>query len=76
MPRLTPAEFQKLLEEAQEGNAIAQFQLGNCYRLGDGVARDDVQAVTWYLKAAEQNIVEAHDIADSMSFASVRSITE
>ena len=40
---------------AQGGDAEAQFQLGLKYATAQGVARDEIQAAAWYLKAAEQN---------------------
>ena len=39
---------------ADLGNASAQFVLGKCYDLGQGVRQDAVEAVKWYRKAAEQ----------------------
>jgi len=41
--------------QAQAGDAEAQFQLGLKYSSGNGAAQDEVQAASWYLKAAEQN---------------------
>ena len=39
---------------AEQGKAIAQFNLGTMYLLGQGVPKDDQQAVFWFRKAAEQ----------------------
>ena len=39
---------------AEQGHAGAQYFLGNMYDFGQGVARDDAEAVKWYRKAAEQ----------------------
>ena len=36
------------------GNASAQFVLGKCYYLGQGVLQDYAEAVKWYKMAAEQ----------------------
>ncbi|RLA44044.1 MAG: hypothetical protein DRQ97_11940 [Gammaproteobacteria bacterium] len=36
---------------AQQGNATAQFNLGQLYRLGNGVKADDREALKWYLLA-------------------------
>ena len=33
-----------------------QYNLGVCYYKGEGVAKDQVEAVKWYRKAAEQNL--------------------
>ncbi|MET0269747.1 MAG: tetratricopeptide repeat protein, partial [Sphingomonas sp.] len=44
---------------AAAGNADAQYNLAQAYRLGRGVATDPAQARGWYLKAAEQGHAEA-----------------
>ncbi len=44
-------EFRPL---AQQGDADAQFYLGQMYRKGQGVPRDYAEAVRWYRQAAEQ----------------------
>jgi TPR repeat protein len=48
-----------LKELARQGNANAQFNLGLCYSDGDGVDKDQVEAVKWYRKAAEQGFADA-----------------
>ena len=55
---MTP-EFEAILNAAEQGDAKAQHNLGNKYRHGEGVARDDTEAVKWYRKAAEQGYAEA-----------------
>jgi TPR repeat protein len=45
---------------AEQGNAIAQFSLGNKYLNGEGVSQDYAEAVKWYRKAAEQGYARAH----------------
>ncbi|MCY7305827.1 MAG: sel1 repeat family protein [Rhodoferax sp.] len=39
---------------AQEGDAIAQFNLGVMLDFGQGTAPDQAQAITWYRRAAAQ----------------------
>ena len=39
---------------ADQGDAIAQFNLGWMYDEGRGVSKDDAEAVRWYRKAADQ----------------------
>jgi uncharacterized protein len=39
---------------AEQGDADAQFLVGNMYDNGEGVPEDDTEAVNWYRKAAEQ----------------------
>ena len=53
------ADIAKLTSDATAGNAEAQFQLGNAYNKGDGVALDAAQAVKWYLMAADQGYTQA-----------------
>ncbi len=47
-----------LQKKAEQGDAEAQWQLGDCFRLGTGIEKDDKQAVKWYRKAAEQSNAE------------------
>lgn len=49
------------VDYAKGGNPTAQKQLGDCYRFGYGVAKDDKQAFYWYQKAAEQGNDEAQE---------------
>ena len=39
---------------AEQGDADAQYNLGQMYRRGDGVLKDHKTAVKWYRLAAEQ----------------------
>ena len=41
---------------AEMGYAPAQYNLGYCYKYGDGVPRDLAVSAEWYRKAAEQGI--------------------
>lgn len=47
------------LQLAEQGNADAQFHAGLIYANGQGVTKDDKQAVNWIGKAAEQGHMEA-----------------
>lgn len=44
---------------AERGGALAQYQLGLRYAMGDGVPRDPAQAVRWYREAAQQGLAPA-----------------
>ena len=44
---------------AEQGDAGAQNNLGNLYKLGEGVPQDYAEAVKWYRKAAEQGSAAA-----------------
>ena len=48
-----------LLLLADQGNATAQYRLGQLYDAGSGVTQDYVQALRWYRLAAEQGIAAA-----------------
>jgi Sel1 repeat len=48
------AYFQRRLEEAKQGDAGAQDDVGTLYAEGRGVKRDDRAAVYWLKKSAEQ----------------------
>jgi TPR repeat protein len=49
-----------LRKSAEEGNAIAQFNLANHYERGSqAIPQDYTQAVKWYFKAAEQGYARA-----------------
>ena len=39
--------------------AAAQYDLGQAYSLGDGVAKDTAEAAHWWQKAAEQGVAKA-----------------
>ncbi len=56
---LSARDFKETLREAEKGNAIAQSDLGIMYTRGDGVEKDDVEAVKWFRKAAEQGLDNA-----------------
>jgi len=52
-------DLSPVLEAAQKGDVVAQYNLGVSYERGQGVAQDYVQAVYWYRKAAEQGYANA-----------------
>ena len=48
------------MQQAEQGNALAQAQIGAMYQLGrNGVEKDAQQSAEWMLKAANQGLVEA-----------------
>ena len=75
IPILNAADFQKGFEAhlkgdyisaikewgplAAQGDAAAQFNIGNMFDFGKGVAEDNAQAVYWYNKSAEQGNANA-----------------
>ncbi|MCQ4053353.1 tetratricopeptide repeat protein [Aeromonas sp. SG16] len=50
-----PDEITALIKAAEEGDADAQFELGQKYKDGDVVESNIHRATEWYLKAAEQD---------------------
>jgi TPR repeat protein len=48
-----------IIEAALQGNARAQFNLGWCHQLGEGIHQNSLEAVRWFSKAAEQGFAEA-----------------
>jgi len=52
--------FEEIKARAEKGDALYQFELGAAFNLGNlGVAKDYVEAVKWFRKAAEQNDANA-----------------
>ena len=52
-------ELEQVEREAALGQVDAQFKLAQRYEKGAGVEQSDVDALKWYIKAAEQGHVEA-----------------
>ena len=46
-------------QAAEQGDATAQFNLGNMYATGEGVPQDDPEAARWFRLAAEQGLASA-----------------
>jgi TPR repeat protein len=62
------ASFKRAREGAEQGLPQGQYELGNCYRYGHGVAEDLGEAMKWYEKAASQGVVAAKSgLADLLS---------
>ncbi len=57
-----PSPPADLLRRAQAGDAEAQRNLGSMYQSGNGVEKDNDQAVQWYRKAAEQGDIISIDM--------------
>jgi TPR repeat protein len=51
--------FKEMKPLAEQGNPVAQLNLGTMYNLGKGVPQDYTEAVNWYRKAAEQGNLDA-----------------
>lgn len=60
--RITQEESPLITEyrkAAEQGNAIAQYNLGVCYQYGNGVPKNQAEAINWYKKAAKQGDIKA-----------------
>lgn len=53
--------LKKLIERADNGDAKAQYELGNFFHYGYGVCRDDDLAAIWWMEAAKQGLAEAQN---------------
>jgi TPR repeat protein/uncharacterized protein YecT (DUF1311 family) len=60
---------------AEQGHALAQFNIGVMYSTGTGVPEDDSEAVYWLRKAADQGRAEAQEFLGTMYLAG-RGVTE
>ena len=47
-------KFEKILREAEQGDADAQYQIAESYSEGETIQKNNTEAVKWYRKAAEQ----------------------
>ena len=54
-----PEAVAELRAAAEQGDAVAQFNLGVMYATGEGVPQDDAEAARWYRLAAEQGNADA-----------------
>ena len=52
-------EYHELKKKACSGDIEAQFELGECYKSGNGVGMDEEKAAKWYHEAARQGHIEA-----------------
>jgi len=59
-----PSEIEEIQAAAERGDPHAQFRLGWDYYIGNGVARDKMEAVKWYTAAADQGLRKAQEILD------------
>jgi len=53
------ASFKATKKKAEKGNAKAQFELGKMFSEGKGAPKDEINAMYWFKKSAEQGFPEA-----------------
>jgi TPR repeat protein len=56
-----PVAIETLTRLAEQGNSVAQNNLGLRYAQGDGVQQDNAEALKWCRRAAEQGLPEAQN---------------
>lgn len=57
------------IQELKKQTVEALFQIGRCYETGDGVGKDQTEAVKWFRMAAEHGHADAaFDLAKSFRF--------
>ena len=52
-------DFEETKRLAEQGNASAQYNLGNMYDLGEGVPENNAEAAKWYRLSAGQGYIIA-----------------
>ena len=70
------AALDELRPAAQQGDARAQFYLGEAFNKGRGEVQDYAEAANWYRKAAAQNNVDAQETLCGMYFFGQAGITQ
>ena len=68
------AAFKWYLKAAQQGDAVAQNQVGNMHATGQGTAKNYAEAMSWYTKAAESGDASAQNNLGSM-YATGKAVT-
>ena len=59
--------IESLKKLANQGDAEALYQLGNCYQNGDGVEQDIKKAVEWWLKASDLGHEKATELVQKIN---------
>ncbi|MCF6284338.1 MAG: hypothetical protein L3K26_04020 [Candidatus Hydrogenedentes bacterium] len=58
--------FESYMKSAERGDAEAQLELGHKYQYGQGVEKDEIEAVKWYTRAAENGQWKAQQTLGDM----------
>lgn len=61
--------FEDLRKLAEGGDPYAQWMLGTRYHNGEGIPQDDVQAMRWFVRAADQGYADAQATAGAYYWA-------
>lgn len=57
----TDNALENLIQQAEKGDADAQFKLGRLYDKGEGVEEDKMEALKWYEKSADNGNADAQN---------------
>ncbi len=60
--------LKKMRNVADQGDTVAQYNLGLMYFTGDGVVKNYIEAVKWIMKAAEQGHADAQYLLGTIYF--------
>ena len=63
----SPSFLQSVEDAAKAGDPHAQLRLGDAHYFGDGVLKDDRDAVIWYRKAAGAGHAKAQAAAEHLA---------
>jgi GAF domain/Sel1 repeat/PilZ domain len=63
------ADLKDLQSHADAGDAVAEYQLAKRYAIGEDVKQDYVEAMRWFLRAADQGNVHAQAIVAAWMWA-------
>ncbi len=55
----TRSKYETVRQQASQGEAAAQLELGTMYETGSNVRKDFTKAMQWYARAAEQGVADA-----------------
>ena len=59
--------YQLIRTPAERGNAEAQYYLGEMYLIGNGVSKNDREAMNWLRKSAKSGNIDAHNRLKTIS---------
>lgn len=59
--------FESLKNLAEQGDAEAMYQIGNCYQNGEGVGQDIEKAVEWWIKASDFGHEKASELVQKIN---------
>ncbi len=61
--------------DAEQGDAEAQYHLGCCYQFGDGIIKNKAEAAKWFRKSAKQGYCQAQELLEVIKNKKLRNNT-